>query len=139
MCTTYSRKSPRGEESMDRILFLDDKTMEVKSTYELEGFEHGASCFSCPLSENSDATDAEEFIVVGTTFCLPDEQQPTRGRILLFSSGTNGATFSLVTETMTKGAVLSLASLKNKLVAGVDSKVIIHEWFLIRSLGYCIN
>jgi DNA damage-binding protein 1 len=122
VCTTYVRNSPRGEESVDRILFLDDKTMEVKWTYELEGFEKGASCLSCLLAESADSSHMTEFVVVGTAFALHDEQQPSRGRILIFGHGPDGA-FRVVAETVTKGAVFSLASLHDRIVAGVDSKV----------------
>lgn len=123
VCTSYIRNTSRGEELSDRILFLDDNTMKVKDTYELEGFEKGSSCLSCFFTESADSSNQKEFIAIGTAFALHDEQQPSRGRILIFAHGDDGS-FHVVAETATKGAVFSLASLPDRLVAGVDSKVL---------------
>lgn len=47
--------------------------------YKLEPFENGASILSCQFSE-----DTEHYYVVGTAFAYPNENEPTKGRILVF-------------------------------------------------------
>jgi DNA damage-binding protein 1 len=82
-------------------------------------------------SSSSGSADLTEYIIVGTAFVLPEEQQPSRGRILVFEISTaspseSGRKVSLVVETPTRGAAYSLASIQGRVVAGVDSKVIIN-------------
>jgi hypothetical protein len=83
-----------------------------------------SSCFFRDATQNS---ELKEYLVVGTAFVLPEEQQPSRGRLLVFElltdSASGGRMVRLVVETPTRGAVFSLSSLNGKLVAGIDSKV----------------
>lgn len=123
VCSTLYRTSLRGEESVDRVLFLDDKSMEVKGVHELEAFENGSVCSSFFLPESTHSDCRMEFVIVGTAFVLPDEQQPSRGRILVFSQNEDGD-FVVVAETVTKGGVFSLTSTHDRLIAGIDCKVI---------------
>jgi len=126
VCCSRIDSTPRGEESSERILFLDDRTMDVQYTFELDTSECGMSCLSCVLTDSqsnqSDATPSREYVVVGTAFVLPEEQQPTRGRILVFEVSSE-RNVTLSAESVTKGATFSLASLNGRLVAGIDSKV----------------
>ena len=96
--------------------------MQQLFVYELELMEQGISLCSCSF-EGSD----KEYIVVGTALVIPEEQEPSRGRILVFEvlgeREGEDRRLHLAMEKETKGAVFSTASMNGKLVAGIGSKV----------------
>ena len=59
---------------------------------------------------------------LGTAFSIPGEDEPSKGRILIFSVAAG----KLVLETQfeVKGSAYSLAAFNGKLVAAVNSKVV---------------
>lgn len=93
------------------------------------------SICSCFFKETIQNSQLKEYLVVGTAFVLPEEQQPSRGRLLVFellSDSVSGRRMvRLVVETPTRGAVFSLSSLNGKLVAGIDSKVFFLICFIL--------
>jgi DNA damage-binding protein 1 len=113
----------RGEESSYRVLFFDDGgSMQQLFVYELELMEQGISLCSCTF-EGSD----KEYIVVGTALVIPEEQEPSRGRILVFEvlgeREGEDRRLHLAMEKETKGAVFCTVSMNGKLVAGIGCKV----------------
>jgi DNA damage-binding protein 1 len=137
VCTSRIEQTPRGEESIERVLFLDQSTLSIEASYDLEMCESGMSICSCFFGDSAQSSELKEYLVVGTAFVLPEEQQPSRGRLLVFEvlsdSPAGGRMVRLVVETPTRGAVFSLASLNGKLVAGIDSKVTLHSDFSLIS------
>jgi DNA damage-binding protein 1 len=113
----------RGEETKNRVRFFDDggSMQELFNYDELDPLEQGISLCSS-IFEGYD----REYITVGTALVIPDEEEPSRGRILVFEVVGEGEDrrLNLVTEKETKGAVFSLVSMNGKLVAGIGSKVI---------------
>lgn len=98
-------------------------------SFTLDPFETSLSCATLRLRYDSavdGSTEATEFVVVGTCYIVPNEQEPSQGRLLVFqvdtdSEGTRVVT--LVAEKDTRGPVYSLAEVRGKLVAGVNHKV----------------
>ena len=129
-------------ESITLRLF-DDATFEPVSSipFELDKFEMCLSMSSVTLG-----THGRVYIVIGTAYILEDEEEPSKGRILILdvtesgvssaADGSGGVTYSrrlqLISQEDVKGAVYSLASLKNdgvgKLVATIGSKVQVYKW-----------
>ena len=63
---------------------------------------------------------------MGTAFTLPEEVEPTRGRILVLV--VRDGRLSLVAEKEVKGAVYNLNAFNGKLLAGINSKVQLFKW-----------
>ena len=84
--------------------------------------EEGISVTSCVFEGSN-----KEYIVVGTAQMEPEEQEPSKGRILVFevlgNREENNRRFHLAVEKDVKGAVFSLVVMNGKLVAGIGSKV----------------
>lgn len=153
VCSTKTDMTTRGESVHDRVLFLDNKDFVTRCLFELDPNETAMSCvsmrFQTPSASSSTASavTSAEFIVIGTAFVLPEEQQPSRGRILVFEvqstvsvrthgddegqeeEGVAGRKATLVSECVTKGAVFCLAPLLGKLVTGIDSQVKLYQFF----------
>ncbi len=87
---------------------------------------------------------SKEYIVVGTAYAVDGEQEPNKGRILVFEvadkplaegkpaaeqlapeqlAPSPGRRLTLVAEKQTRGAVYSLNAFNGKLLAGINSKV----------------
>ena len=129
------------------LRLVDDQSFEILDSFELDELEISLSIALCrftnaeipqsssgpDMARNQGARAVEDYIVVGTAYCVDSESEPSRGRILVFSvseseSGTGkgssgGKKLSLVTERVTRGAVYSLHYFNGKLLAGIQSKV----------------
>jgi len=103
------------------VRFLDAQTFEALGAFRLSGFESPCSVLSTSFGE-----DPTPYYVVGTAFALPNENEPSKGRILIFS--VSEGKHKLVAETDTKGAVYSLSAFNGKLLAGINSKVALFKW-----------
>jgi DNA damage-binding protein 1 len=87
-----------------------------------------------PTGDGSEGADFRTYLLVGTAYALPDEDEPTRGRIMVMSCGGSGmegeaATSSntravrIVTELQVRGAVYSMSQFYDgKVLAAVNSK-----------------
>lgn len=84
-------------------------------------------------SKNNTAGMYKPFLLCGTAFALPDEDEPTRGRMLVFSCGsseeeaasssTNNHAVRQVAELQVRGGVYSLCQFyEGKILASVNSK-----------------
>lgn len=135
------------------IRFMDDTTFDDLERIDLEPFEMIMSmCYATlkipPAGETSDAMGADvemsaasrykPFLLVGTAYALPDEDEPTRGRILVYSfqndessaaaSSNSSRCVRLVTELSTQGAVYSITQFyEGKVLCSVNSKTFVAQ------------
>ncbi|KAG0461871.1 hypothetical protein HPP92_020347 [Vanilla planifolia] len=105
------------------VRLLDDQTFEVVSTYQLDTFECGCSIISCSFSDDNNV-----YYCVGTAYVLPEENEPTKGRILVFL--VEDGKLQLIAEKETKGAVYSLNAFNGKLLAAINQKIQLFKWML---------
>jgi len=130
--------SPIDESNMGNcVRFLEDATLDDVERIDMEPHEMILSMANVDLvtisvdTASSDTTlmGTKSFLVVGTAYALPDEDEPSCGRILIFSSGTDPhqdalrQEVELVTELQVRGGVYSLCQFYNGLLlATVNSK-----------------
>lgn len=116
------RSAPSAEESeMHFIRLLDDQTFDIISTYALDAYEYGCSILSCSFSDDNNV-----YYCVGTAYVLPEENEPSKGRILVFV--VEDRKLQLITEKETKGAVYSLNAFNGKLLAAINQKIQLLKW-----------
>lgn len=123
ICSIKYNQSGGDESEMHLIRLLDDQTFDVVSTYSLDTFEYGCSILSCSFSD-----DSSVYYCVGTAYVLPEESEPTKGRILVFV--VEDGKLQLVAEKETKGAVYSLNAFNGKLLAAINQKIQLYKWML---------
>ncbi|XP_022727310.1 DNA damage-binding protein 1a isoform X2 [Durio zibethinus] len=122
ICSSKNQSSA-DESEMHFIRLLDDQTFEFISTYPLDTFECGCSVLSCLFSD-----DANVYYCVGTAYVLPEENEPSKGRILVFV--VEDGKLQLIAEKETKGAVYSLNAFNGKLLAAINQKIQLYKWML---------
>ncbi|KMZ57778.1 DNA damage-binding protein 1 [Zostera marina] len=111
------------ETEMHFIRLLDDQTFEFLSTYGLDTFEFGCSILSCSFADDNNV-----YYCIGTAYVLPEESEPTKGRILIFI--VEDRKLQLISEKETKGAVYSLNAFNGKLLAAINQKIQLYKWTL---------
>jgi DNA damage-binding protein 1 len=127
------------------IRFLDDSTFEDIQMLNLEPTEMVLSMVSASLSVNqpNQATtsggeletnlalepETKTYLVIGTAYVLPDEDEPTKGRILVYScnpedsAGSTSRLVKQVTELQVNGGVYSMCQFfEGHILATVNSK-----------------
>lgn len=95
---------------------IDDQTYETIDSFQLPPNER-----PCSIISTSFPSDSNKYFVVGTAILVPDEPEPSRGRILAFS--VSDRKLKLISEKEVKGAVYSMCSFNTGLLAGINSKV----------------
>ncbi|CAM8886889.1 unnamed protein product [Rhodiola kirilowii] len=120
---TLKYQSNAEESEMHFIRLLDDQTFDIVSSYSLDAFEFGCSILSCSFADDKNA-----YYCVGTAYVLQEENEPTKGRILVFI--VEDGKLQLVSEKETKGAVYSLNAFNGKLLAGINQKIQLYKWTL---------
>ncbi|ONI11113.1 hypothetical protein PRUPE_4G088300 [Prunus persica] len=118
----YNQSSAEDSET-HFIRLLDDQSFDLITYYQLDAFEYGCSILSCSFSDDSNV-----YYCVGTAYVLPEENEPTKGRILVFT--VEDGKLQLVAEKETKGAVYSLNAFNGKLLAAINQKIQIYKWTL---------
>ena len=103
------------------IELVDDASFESLNQFQLEENELASALTSCSF-----AGDESTYYVVGTGFALEQEDEPTRGRILVFKVIDD--VLSLVCEKEVRGAVYNLNPFQGKLLAGINSKLELFKW-----------
>ncbi|EOD34427.1 hypothetical protein EMIHUDRAFT_429357 [Emiliania huxleyi CCMP1516] len=121
LTSTGERAVPGGEETERyKLRVFDDSSFAELASAHLLPDEAGLSILVSGLGEEEAAEGG--YIVVGTAHILPDEPEPTSGRILEGS-------LELRHEAAVRGAVYSLAELSSGLLlAGVNNKLQLFEW-----------
>ena len=109
----------------------DGGSMTTLSVYTLDPMEQGISLTTCKFIGIE-----KEYFVVGTARVIPEEQEPSIGRILVFEilgdrdgEGENRRRHNLAMELDVKGAVFSIVNMNGKIVAGIGSKVNSNQFF----------
>ncbi|KAJ6836683.1 DNA damage-binding protein 1a [Iris pallida] len=105
------------------VRLLDDQTFDFLSTHQLDTYEYGCSIFSCSFADDNNV-----YYCVGTAYVLPEENEPTKGRILVFA--VEDGKLQLITEKETKGAVYSLNAFNGKLLVAINQKIQLYKWML---------
>ncbi|KAK6154837.1 hypothetical protein DH2020_009085 [Rehmannia glutinosa] len=123
VCSLKYNQSSAEESEMHFIRLLDDQTFEFISTYPLDQFEWGCSILSCSFSDDNNV-----YYCVGTAYVMPEENEPTKGRILVFA--VEDGKLQLIAEKETKGAVYSLNAFNGKLLAAINQKIQLYKWML---------
>ncbi|ACO65083.1 predicted protein [Micromonas commoda] len=113
---TYAALTENFDENGYFVRLFDDVTFETLCKFRLEPDEQDSSVISCAFAD-----DPRVYYVVGTGYSLPEEPEPTRGRILVFRA--EDGKLQLVAEKEVKGAVYNLNAFNGKLLAGINSKV----------------
>jgi len=125
------------------IRLFDETAFDALSSYALEPFEvttammcahldaaPGSATAGAAAATAGDAT--EEYIVVGTAYVVEEEEEPTRGRVLVLRVGAGEGgprSLQLVAAREVRGGVMALAPLdSSRFVGGVNSKVAVYEW-----------
>ena len=103
------------------VRLFDDVTFETLHKFRLEPNEQDSSVISCVFADDPCA-----YYVVGTGYTMPEEPEPTRGRVLVFRA--EDGKLQLVAEKEVKGAVYNLNAFNGKLLAGINSKVELFRW-----------
>lgn len=86
----------------------------------MEESEHIGAMTTCKF-------DDIEYIVVGTAFVLGSEDEPSKGRVLVYE--IKSEKMVLACQIQVKGAVYCMTSFANgKLLAGVNSRVFLWKW-----------
>lgn len=121
ICSFKNCHTSTEETETHFVRLLDDQTFEFKSTYPLDTYENGCSIISCSFSDDNNV-----YYCVGTAYVLPEENEPTKGRILVFA--VEDGKLQLITEKETKGAVYSLNSFNGKLLVAINQKIQLYKW-----------
>ncbi|XP_068656195.1 DNA damage-binding protein 1a-like [Aristolochia californica] len=119
----YCQTNNMDESETHFVRLLDDQTFEFMSNYPLDAYECGCSIISCSFADDNNV-----YYCVGTAYVLPEENEPTKGRILVFL--VEDGKLSLITEKETKGAVYSLNAFNGKLLAAINQKIQLYKWML---------
>ncbi|KAM2703176.1 hypothetical protein EV2_004801 [Malus domestica] len=118
----YNQSSAEDSET-HFIRLLDDQSFDLITYYQLDAFEYACSILSCSFSDDSNL-----YYCVGTAYVLPEENEPTKGRILVFI--VEDGKLQLVAEKETKGSVYSLNAFNGKLLAAINQKIQLYKWTL---------
>lgn len=134
------RNSLLGEyQSMGNcVRFLDDATFEDLHRVDMEPFEEILSMAYVSMESPSSVSTMADgngsslrtFLLVGTAYALPDEPEPTHGRVLVYlcdpNESTAGTRVSIrqVTEMATNGGVYSICQFYNgSILVSVNTRV----------------
>ncbi|DBA79836.1 TPA: hypothetical protein ACH3X2_007673 [Trebouxia sp. C0005] len=124
LVTTSSEPSSSGI-SQEQVRLIDDQTFETVDMLPLHRHEMACSCTSLTLAD-----DPNPYYVVGTAYAIPDEQEPTKGRILVLETKPQQNKLHIVCEKETRGAVYTITGFQGKLIAGINSRVQLYDWQL---------
>nr|CAB3464268.1 unnamed protein product [Digitaria exilis] len=122
-CSFKYNQTSMEESETHYIRLLDHQTFEFLSTYPLDQYECGCSIISCSFAEDNNV-----YYCVGTAYVLPEENEPTKGRILVFA--VEDGRLQLIVEKETKGAVYSLNAFNGKLLTAINQKIQLYKWML---------
>ena len=137
LCTEKTVVNDAGvEETIYRILFLDENNFTTLHCEELDRFEQSLSITTMTFAGIAGTLGQRDCIVVGTAFVVPHELEPSRGRIYVYDIDPMDRTVSPVTRLDVNAAVFSLAPAQGRLVCGLGNKV---QVFKLSSEGPMID
>ncbi|KAL0305441.1 UNVERIFIED_CONTAM: DNA damage-binding protein 1 [Sesamum radiatum] len=97
--------------------------VNLKEVSHMCPFNSAAFPDSCSFSDDNNV-----YYCVGTAYVMPEENEPTKGRILVFA--VEDGKLQLIAEKETKGAVYSLNAFNGKLLAAINQKIQLYKWML---------
>jgi len=107
------------------IRLLDETTLERLSSFQLQENEMPCSLLALTLNEAADGAPA--LLVVGTAFAIPDEPEPTAGRLLILD--VRERSLELLAEARIKGACYALEAFGARgILAGVNNKLQLYDF-----------
>ncbi|GAB5359336.1 hypothetical protein AAMO2058_000535400 [Amorphochlora amoebiformis] len=112
----------------NKLRIANGQTFEWIATITLEENEVAVSCLSMGFK-----VDPTPYYCVGTAFILPEEDEPTKGRVLIVEFNPIQNAARILSEVITKGTVYCLDNLNGKLLAGINSHVQLFQWDAPRS------
>ncbi|OIW17906.1 hypothetical protein TanjilG_19875 [Lupinus angustifolius] len=124
ICSLKYNPASAEESEMHFARLLDDQTFEFISTYPLDTYEFGCYIISCCFAEDNNV-----YYCVGTAYVLPEENEPTKGRTLVFS--VEDGKLQLIAEKETEGAVYCLNAFNGKLLAAINQKIQLYKRFIV--------
>jgi DNA damage-binding protein 1 len=98
---------------------VDVETYDILDIFDLDRDELG----SCVCTAT---VDGEEFVFVGTGVMDDEEEEPTRGRVLVFA--ICDGRFEMKGEVETNGCVYSIVGFQGKVVVSIGNKVGLYRW-----------
>lgn len=117
------------------VRFFDDTTFNDVDRFDLDDFETIQSLESvylkitCDLNDTSknDSAITQPFLLIGTAYCYPEEDEPTLGRIIVLKCSRGGDSLSRkaiqVASVQVKGGVFSISPFYNgTFLASINSK-----------------
>lgn len=125
VCTIKYQHFETTQEDVETtfIRLIDDQTFEIVASFQLDAYELG-----CSILSSSFMDDPVSYYVIGTAYALPEESEPSKGRILVFA--VEDQKLQLVHEKEVKGAVYNINSFGGKLLVCVNNKVQLYKWAL---------
>lgn len=110
-----------GDETLEEFVrTIDDTRYDTVARYGLKPMESGSSILATTFV-GANINKDEEFLVVGTGFERPDQEDPNVGRILIFRMLEGKP--ALVAQLEVNGAVFSLCSFNGMLLASIGPEV----------------
>ncbi|KAL0476643.1 DNA damage-binding protein 1 [Acrasis kona] len=121
--TSQSRMDQDSVIESSHVLLLNADTFDQVFDYRLDAREEGWSIVSATFGD-------KQYYVVGTAYVLAEEDEPTKGRVLVFEARDNGAqvVLALQAETEVKGPALALQPFHQKLIVAVGGKILLYRF-----------
>lgn len=92
VCTVSTDyESNKEDNEVNFVRLIDDQTFETHAKFQLDFYEHACSIVSMTFEKDEN----HFYYLVGTAYAPPDEVEPTRGRILVFSVKNSNGNVSL--------------------------------------------
>ena len=109
------------------VHLFDDSTFERVASYQLKDYEQVQSMAQVQLGH--DDASAKPYLAVGTAFLVDGEEEPRKGRLLVFSitGADDSRAFLLEAMKVVDGGAMALTQVRNNLVAAVNSRVMVFK------------
>lgn len=112
-----------GDEVLEQFVrIIDDARYDTLTKFKLKPEESGSAILATTFSGEGMNKD-EQYVVVGTAFERPNEDDPSDGRILILRIVDGRAI--IVAELEVKGAVYSLCAFNGMLLASIGAEVLL--------------
>lgn len=108
------------------ITLKNSETLEVLMNVPLHLTEYPICGVAGPLYQLPQDQTPSSYIVIGTAFVLPDESEPSSGRLLIFRVVDNA--LQQVSEESLNGGCYSVDLLNGKIIAGVNNELCVYDF-----------
>eukprot|EP00045_Choanoeca_perplexa_P014473 m.170346 g.170346 ORF g.170346 m.170346 type:complete len:1105 (-) comp16687_c0_seq1:1038-4352(-) len=118
--TIANEASLTAEAPIGYLRLYSDRAMELLDSYKLAQTESANRIVSMSLH------DGTHCFVVGTAYVEPEEDYPSKGRVLLFTVVENKLT--LAYEHQVEGSAMAIHVFREGLLVGINSKLVYLTW-----------